>query len=415
MSDALTLQQLNQFMRRVVALNFNDPMWVSCEIAQVGESKGHHYLTLIQKDADGLAVIARADAACWRSTYVQLRRRLKKALDLLLQDGVAVRMQVQPEFHEVYGYKLIVKDIDPAYTIGQLALQRQATLDKLRQKDLLDKNGRLDLPPVLQRIAVLSSPTAAGLQDYYTQLADNPYQYAFRSTLFPTAMQSANTVPEMRKQLKAIAKRRAEFDAVVIIRGGGSRVDLLVFDDYDLARAVADCPLPVFTGIGHDIDQSVLDEVSYAALKTPTAVADFLVTYNVQFEQTLFDLARVLNRHGQQLIRHQQHQLDRLRQTIQLRSQHQLTQAATQLQHLTATLPRATQNLLAQQRTTLDHLDRSLQLLSPAEALRRGYAIVLHRGKVVTDPARLQRGDRLVTRTAGGTIESVVDQAESSV
>ena len=409
MSDAMSLQELHQFMRRVVALNFNDPVWVSCELAQVSESRGHHYLTLVQKDEAGIAIVARANAACWRSTHAQLRRRLKSALDLLLQEGVAVRLQVQPEFHEVYGYKLIVQDVDPSYTVGQLALQRQATLDKLRQKDLLERNGLLDLPPVLQRIAVLSSPTAAGLQDYYAQLAGNPYQYTLTSTLFPTAMQSVHTIPEMRKQLKAIAKRRAEFDAVVIIRGGGSRVDLLVFDDYDLAKAVAECPLPVFTGIGHDIDQSVLDAVSYAALKTPTAVADFLLQYNVQFEQTIFDLADLVQRRGRVLLRAQRDRLERQGQQLRLQALAQTREAATQLHYLTATLPRLAWQRTTDEEKTLAHLERAVRLVSPAEALRRGYSLTTFRGKVVTDPAQLKRGDRVRTRTAGGDFESVVD------
>ena len=407
--DALTLQELHQFMRRVVALNFNDPIWVSCELAQVSESRGHIYLTLVQKDDEGIAVVARGAAACWRSTYAQLRRRFKSSLDLLLQEGVAVRMQVQPEFHEVYGYKLIVQDLDPSYTVGQLALQRQATLDKLRKKDLLDKNGQLELPPVLQRIAVLSSPTAAGLQDYYAQLAQNPYQYRVKSTLFPTAMQSANTVPEMRKQLKAIAKRQDEFDAVVIIRGGGSRVDLLVFDDYNLAKAVAECPLPVFTGIGHDIDQSVLDAVSFGALKTPTAVADFLLQYNVQFEQTIYDLADEVRRAGTYRLRHQTQELDRLAEGLRLGARTHLLRAEHTLAQLQTQLPGAARRLAREAQSNLAHLEREVALLDPQAALRRGYTITTHKGKLVTDVGELKRGDRVRTQTAGGSFESVID------
>ena len=410
MQDALTLQELHQFMRRVVALNFNEPVWVSGELAQVSESRGHIYLTLVQKDEAGVAVVARGAAACWRSTYNSLRRKLKSALDLLLQEGVAVKMQVQPEFHEVYGYKLIVQDIDPSYTVGQLALQRQATLDKLDKKGLLDKNRRLELPPVLQRIAVLSSPTAAGLQDYQAQLAQNPYAYTVSSTLFPTAMQSANTIPEMRQQLKAIAKRRTEFDAVVIIRGGGSRVDLLVFDDYDLAKAVADCPLPVFTGIGHDIDQSVLDAVSHGALKTPTAVADYILQYNVQFEQAIFDMADDIRRAGLRRSQLATQQLGRLGEVLRLSTRTQLLRAAHTLDNLVSALPGAAQRLLREQHALLTHLEREVALLDPQTALRRGFSITTHRGKVVQDPRALKRGDRVTIEVAGGSFESVVER-----
>ena len=410
MQDALTLQELHQFMRRVVALNFNEPVWVSGELAQVSESRGHIYLTLVQKDEAGVAVVARGAAACWRSTYNSLRRKLKSALDLLLQEGVAVKMQVQPEFHEVYGYKLIVQDIDPSYTVGQLALQRQGTLDKLDKKGLLDKNRRLELPPVLQRIAVLSSPTAAGLQDYQAQLAQNPYAYTVSSTLFPTAMQSANTIPEMRQQLKAIAKRRTEFDAVVIIRGGGSRVDLLVFDDYDLAKAVADCPLPVFTGIGHDIDQSVLDAVSHGALKTPTAVADYILQYNVQFEQAIFDMADDIRRAGLRRSQLATQQLGRLGEVLRLSTRTQLLRAAHTLDNLVSALPGAAQRLLREQHALLTHLEREVALLDPQTALRRGFSITTHRGKVVQDPRALKRGDRVTIEVAGGSFESVVER-----
>lgn len=402
-----TLFQLNEFIRRILALNLAEALWITGEIGEAGTARGHWYLSLLQKDGEEGEIIARAEAVIWEKTYRQLRRRLGPDLEHLLQEGMSIRLKVRVDFHERYGLKLVIEDLDPAFTIGQLALQRRQTILALKRLGLMERNGLLPLPPVLQRIAVLSAETAAGYQDFRQQLAENPYGYGFRLRLFPTAMQGRHVETEMLDQLRRIASQHQQFDAVAIIRGGGARLDLSAFDSQALGEAIARFPLPVFTGIGHDIDETVADLVAHSALKTPTAVAAFILHHNLQFESILADYSRRLQGLARQSIHSQSLTLHQVDQQIRLPARQLIRQHLRLLDFISGEIPRLCRQHLRNTRRDLDQLEKMSRLLSVETALSRGFSITTTtEGKLVTSARELKKGDRITTRLRDGEVDS---------
>ncbi|MGI4863240.1 MAG: exodeoxyribonuclease VII large subunit [Janthinobacterium lividum] len=336
----LTLGALLMQVRAALQHRFPDSYWVVAEVAEMTRPRqqgGHCYLTLTEPaaGAEALGFTAQARATLWGSRYQQIAPAFAEATGQELRPGLRLLLRVKVTFHEQYGFSLDVLALDPSYTVGELARQRLATLRLLQEKDLLERQQRLTLPLGPQRLAVISSPTAAGLQDFVRQLEEAPYDFAV--TLFPATMQGESAPASIRAALDLVRPRRGQFDAVVLIRGGGSKTDLLAFDEYGLAAAVASFPLPVLTGIGHERDEAVVDLVAYRALKTPTAVAAFLVERLARLETLLLELAeRVADRSRQHLARHHAH-LQRLadasheaaRQQLR-RAQHELAQRSRQ-------------------------------------------------------------------------------------
>lgn len=249
-----TLYELNEYIRRIIALNLPAPVWVSCEIYQLNVSRGHRYLSLVQKAEGQDLIIAQSDAVLWQRQYRKLERKLGTGMQQLLSEGAAVLLQVSIDFSERYGLKLVIEDIDLSYTIGQLEQQRRATFERLKQEQLLARNRQVPLSLIPQRLAVISSPTAAGLEDLMRQLEQNEYGYQFQVRVFPAAMQGQNAPLEVAAQIRSIQSLTRPYDVIIIARGGGARLDLAAFDDYELCVAVAECPIPVLTGIGHEID-----------------------------------------------------------------------------------------------------------------------------------------------------------------
>lgn len=403
-----SLFELNEYIRRILALNLPDAIWVTCEIAQFNESRGNYFLELVEKSAEEDTLIARTEAAIWGSTYRKLRRKIGKKLVEILQEGLEVKLQVSVSFHERYGLKMVVEDVDPTYTLGKLALQRQQTIDRLEKEGKLYLNAQLELPTVLQKIAVLSSPSAAGLQDFENQVRFNPYHYHFQLDLYPTAMQGDRVSAEMRTQLKKIIKRADQYDVVVIIRGGGARLDLQAFSDYDLCAALADCPLPVLTGIGHDMDETVADNVAYQSLKTPTAVADFLVQHNASFEGELMLWAQRLGQISRLKWQEAESVLAQHTQVLQLRSENLMQQQQQVLHYLQEMLSPLSQIQVEQQKTNIDQLNQLLQLLDPAATLARGYSISIKEGKIVRSKTELSPSDEVEIRFNDGSVKSKI-------
>lgn len=406
--ESHSLYELNEFIRRVMHLNFPDTLWVRAEISQIKESRGQHYLTLIEKAADSERIIAQASAMIWGRTYTQLRKKLKGTLANLLQDGVEVLVQVQVEFEERYGLKLMIQDIDPSFTIGKLELKRQQILEDLSKAKLLDKNSQLPLTPVLQRIAILSSNSAAGLQDYLDQLQQNPYGYYFQNVLYPIAVQGVRVETELLSQLKKIAKKKDDFDAVVLIRGGGSKIDLGAFDSFELGKAVANFPLPVIVGIGHEIDETILDKVAHTSLKTPTAVADFLIRKALHFESWILEHKAYIHNAASSQLQAAQLQLEQAKNIVQLSGQGLLKEEQLILSQLQKQLPIVSKNHLKYEQTKLGQLKKIVQLLDPQTLLQKGYSQTYTKGKVITSTKQVKKGMELETRVADGTIRSKV-------
>lgn len=403
-----SLFELNEYIRRILALNLPDAVWVTCEIAQFNESRGNYFLELVEKSEEEDTIIARTEAALWGANYRQLRKKIGKKLVDILQEGLEVKVQVRISFHERYGLKMVIEDVDPTYTLGKLALKRQQTIERLEQEGKIDQNAQLELPTVLQRIAVLSSPTAAGLQDFENQVRFNPYHYQFQLDLFPTAMQGDRVSDEMRTQLRKITKREHLYDAVVIIRGGGARLDLQAFNEYDLCAALAECPLPILTGIGHDIDETVADIVAYQSLKTPTAVAEYLVQHNALFEGELIQLAQRLNQISQIELQQAVAELARYRQILALQSNSLLQQSEAEIKHLASLLSPLSRIKVEQEQISLAQLSQVLQLLDLEETLARGYSLSVKAGMIVQSKTELSPEDQIEIRFKDGSVNSKI-------
>ncbi len=406
--ESYTLYDLNEYIRQVMHLNFPDTIWVKAEVAQIKESRGQYYLTLIQKSEDSEKIIAQIDAMIWGQTYWLLRKKLKNTLSELLQEGLELLLNVRIEFNERYGLKLMIEDIDPTYTIGKLEIKRQQILEDLLKANLLNKNNQLDLPPVVQRLAVLSSNTAAGLQDYLAQMKNNAYGYSFRNILFSIAVQGINLEKELLAQLKKIALRKGEFDAVVIIRGGGSKIDLGGFDSFDLAKAVANFPLPIIVGIGHEIDETILDRVAHTSLKTPTAVAEFLIRKALHFESWLLENKAYLQNTAGMQLQEATATLQQLKRLLNLAAQGQIKEERFVLNQLTKHLPVVVKHHLKYEQTKLTQFNKICELLAPTAIMKRGYTQTYKDGKMLVSAKKVKEGMILETQFIDGVIKSKV-------
>lgn len=378
---SFSLYQLHEHLKRVVSFNMRQPIWINCEVAEVSNSKGNVFLSVVER-AD-YELKAKADAMIWRKDLSKINQKIGDSLWSILQVGRQVLLQVQVEFHEYHGLKLIIKDIDASVTIGQLELQRLQVLKKLKAEKFTELNQQLPTPLVWQRLAVVSSSNAAGLQDFFSQLNDNPYQYFFQCELFEAAMQGVHLSSEIIQQLQAIEKRKDEFDAIVIVRGGGARLDLMGFDDYELCVAIATTELPVLTGIGHDIDESLADLVAFQALKTPTAVADFLLHQTLLFESRL------------QTLQHK----------IQYSLQQKYQQEQSRIEQITLQLQTLAQNKWKAENKKLEALADKLQLLNPQHILKRGFgAVIDDSGAMISSVNQLKKDTTYTLHLTDGKV-----------
>ena len=359
--------------------------WVEAELSECRESRGHCYMELIQKDERSNTPIAKASAKCWANKWLTIRPYFERTTGQQLHAGMKVLLQVYPQFHEAYGFSWIVSDIDPTYTLGDMARKRQEIINKLKAEGVFDLQKELQLPLFCQRIAVISSETAAGYGDFCHQLEDNPYGLQFHPQLFPAIMQGEGVEQSIINALERIYNGE-DFDCVVIIRGGGGTADLSGFDTLSLAEHVANFPIPIITGIGHDRDESVLDMVSHTRVKTPTAAAALLIDH----------LRSVLD-----VINDAQNRIPRLFSLVRTRQE-------AKLDTLYARIPMLLERRLTSANHQLQLIDEKLRGFDPTLLLARGYSITLHHGKVVRDPKQLQPGDEIETRLEKGRILSKV-------
>lgn len=395
-----SLYELNEFLRRVVALNFSESVWVTAEIGQISLSRGHYYIRLLEKEADD--IIAELSAVVWASDFKRMQRVLGVATEGGLSEGLEVRLKGRLDFHERFGLKFIIEEIDPAYTIGKLEIQKRKLIAELQSEQLLGLNATLSPPSVWQRIAVISSETAAGWADFQNHISENMYAYRFDIQLFPSAMQGQYVEKELLKQLTRIESEKDRFDAVVIIRGGGAKLDLAVFDTPSVCRAVAKFPLPVLTGIGHEIDNTVLDMVAYTALKTPTAVADFLIEQNLQFESNLVEMGNFLNQYIQNRLYTEGGDLSRMGDFLQFQASFSLKNQGQKIEYYANELPKMVVQLLKFENNQLDNTLKIIDLMSIESILNRGFSITRKNGKVISSVNEVQKGDEIETQILDG-------------
>lgn len=402
-----SLSYLTTFVRRVLALNLSEALWVKAELAQVNQSRGHIFLSLIEKSENSDTIIAQVEAVIWNSQLRHIIGKHGNEIAGLLQSGFEVKLKVTADYHDRHGFKLIVSDIDPVHTIGKLAQQRQISIQQLNAEALLEKQSQLTFPQAAQRIAVISSETAAGYADFCQQLLQNPAQYNFELTLFPASMQGELAPTEISHALRKIERRKAYFDLIVIIRGGGARMDLLAFDDLNLCKIIANTSLPVLTGIGHETDKVLIDYVAHKSLKTPTAVATFLLDHLASFENQILHLGASIYRIAQEIIQHNHRLLDQKGNELQFTANRILTNEVAMLQQAASTLPLLGQQLLQLEKQKLLQKQTELAALDPNEILKRGYAILSVNGKIIRSIAGIPENEVIFVQLSNG-IEKLV-------
>jgi exodeoxyribonuclease VII large subunit len=403
-----TLLELNQFLKRIVVANLPEPIWVTCEIMQIGNSRGHYYIDLIEKDEITQQIVAQSQAVMWSGTYYRLKKKIGANFNNLLQSGIQVMVQVKVDFSERYGLKLVIENMDPAYTLGQMEMQRQATIEQLKKEKLLVKNSQLTLPKIPQRIAVISSVKAAGLQDFLEELTNNQYGYDIKYRLFEAAMQGQFSEKEIVGALQNIDLQKRDFDAVVLIRGGGSKLDLSGFDSLRLCQTLANFPLPILTGIGHEIDESISDLVAHTSLKTPTAVATFLVERFLNYELEISQLYQLIQQETQSVLNRNNQFLEQIEQNVKYATKTKLFNTERMVDYIDNEIPKLVKSRLRMASSQLALIEKTVELLNPETMLKRGFSMVTKDGKIITSKKLLNKNDIIETHFADGKVDARV-------
>ena len=431
MVNHLSLYELNSLVRDVISMSLPDSYWVEAELSEAREGYGGHcYMELIEKDEHSNTPIAKAHASCWRNRWMLLKPQFERVTGQRIHAGMKVLLKVHAQFHENYGFSWIVDDIDPTYTMGDMARKRMEIIQTLKKEGVFDLQKELKLPMFCQRIAVISSATAAGYGDFCNQLADNGYGLQFSTALFAATMQGEGVEQSVISALNRINEEWENWDCVVIIRGGGATSDLSGFDTLALAENVANFPLPIITGIGHERDESVLDMISFQRVKTPTAAAAFLVDHltevyariedaqeaivnyvkrrlqveRMKFERlstqipTLFSLVKV----------RQSNRLDQLLNRLKVKAERIPADGLHRLEMLEARLKEPVARKLERELHRIDMLSQRAIAQDPERLLSRGYSITLKDGKSIKDASQLKAGDEIETRFAKGVAKAVV-------
>lgn len=452
--ESVSLKEYLSVVHRAISACVEPDVWVRAEVSELKvNGNGHCYLTLIEKEQSGrMNVCAKASAIIWANVYNMVASMFESVAHQPLQRGMNVLVRVSPNFHEAYGFSLIISDVDPTFTLGDMARKRQEVVDKLKADGVWDMNRELVLPDLPLRIAVISSETAAGFGDFINQLEQNPRQFKFAWRLFPAIMQGADAPASIMNALDQIFEVADQFDVVAIVRGGGASADMLAFDDYELASSCAQFPLPILSGVGHERDTCVVDMVAWQRCKTPTAVGAFLVdraemayTRLCNAQQALADsVRRMLETENKRLeysavalsksvpltLMAENNKLASLTSALKMSVSSQCQDAKGQLDSVVVafrsavkvklngaqvqveaqrkSLQHAVVALLAAQQGKLLLLDQKVNLLSPQSLLKKGYSLTLKNGKIVRSVGDAQPGDVLETLLADGTVKSVV-------
>lgn len=430
----LSISQLTEQIKLVLENELQPVYWVVGELADFRQApQGHVYFELVEKQ--GNQVLAKIRSNLWQFTYRSVSAKFESVTGTSLKNGMKVLAQVSVSYHPVFGLSVNVKDIDPSFSLGERARVRQETIDRLTQEGLIRLNGQLPLPRVIQRIAVISSATAAGYGDFVNQLEQNPYGYRVYHRLFNSLMQGNEAVSSLLSALESVESEntKSSFDAVVIIRGGGAQLDLDCFDDYRLAAQIAKFPLPIFTGIGHERDETIADLVAHTRLKTPTAVAEFLLSGFREFEENLGLALQRIDRATRSNLREENqkiHQLSiRVRslatQKISLESEKVHTYfkrieqssksisryASFQLEAIEKNLAKSFDRFIKTQDEKLLHIDVLLKQHDPKILFQKGYTRTERKGKPI-HLVQLKAGDELITYTSDQKISSTLTKIE---
>lgn len=425
-----SLLELNGLVKNAVRNAFPETCWIRAEMSdvRVNIGSGHCYLEFIEKHPVSGQTVARARASIWAKTFRMLKPYFEGETGQVFTSGLKVLVKVSVDFHELYGFSLTVLDIDPAYTLGDMMRRRLEIIRRLQEEGVFSLNKELDFPVLPQRIAVITSPTAAGYEDFLNQLVHNKRGYVFYPKLFPAVMQGEKTEESIIAALERIYCQADKFDVVVIIRGGGSTSDLNSFDSYLLACHCAQFPLPIITGIGHERDDTVIDLVAHTRAKTPTAVAERLISVVEEAENEILFLQQQCIELTRESLQEKQTRLqligmrlpslvsrllERHHAVLQLVGQKLpgvvrscIDSKCSELDTMGLRLRNASDSLLTKKRNELQLVEQFIRMASPDYILRRGYTLTIKEGRIVKHVTEISSGEEIVTRFADGEIRS---------
>ena len=410
-----SLLELNARVRDALQEALPERYWVRAEISEARiHPSGHCYLELIEKEESTGRTVAKARATIWATTFRLLRPWFEQSTGQLFTSGIKILVLVSPVFHELYGYSLTIHDIDPTYTLGDAARRRAAILQQLRDEGVADMNKELVWPPLPQRFAIISSPSAAGYGDFMNQLQNNPYGYRVYTALFPASMQGEQTERSIIEALDRIACHEGLFDGVVIIRGGGATSDLNSFDSYPLAPDVAQFPLPAITGIGHERDDTVTDLVANTRVKTPTAAAEWIIARLHEADLHVAGLSLSISEAVRDRLQREKQTLQRTTSALPMLVERRILNERHKSELWLEQIKHALRSRLDAERSRLDQLATTVELVSPQSLLQRGYSLTLHQGRVVKSVTDLAPGETIETLLADGSVVSRVETTQSS-
>ncbi|MBX2843433.1 MAG: exodeoxyribonuclease VII large subunit [Flammeovirgaceae bacterium] len=397
-----TLLQLNKSVQKLVH-GINKDFWITAEVSNV-QLNAHCYMELVQKE--GERIVAKSRAMIWASQLAVIGVKLGDNLSDLLKNGTKLLLQVRVTFHEIHGMSMVVSDIDPSYTIGELELKRLETIKQLEDLGLIDLQKSLEIPVVIQKIAVVSSQDAAGFTDFMNQLTLNDFGYMFSCTLFQTAVQGEKVEKEILIQLGKI--NSDDFDVVILIRGGGSKLDLEVFNSYAISEFIANMDIPVITGIGHQRDETVCDLVAHTAMKTPTAAAEFIIQRSLIFETRISSVFENILGHANAIIQNQKIVLQEFKGGISRNAMNKIHQEKLTISNEKLLMTKNLQFIFERNKSKVNQISKQIENLDPHKVLKRGYSLTLKDGKIINLEDEIIAGDPITTITASKEIESIV-------
>lgn len=455
MADHLTLLQLNEQIKNKIQHSFPDTYWVIAEISEIRTVRsGHCYLELIEKDANSNSIVAKTRATIWAFTYRMLKPYFETTTNQSLESGLKILIKVSIEFQEVYGFSLNIKDIEPSFTLGDIAKKKLEIIRQLEEEGIIDMNKEIEISNLPQKLAIISSPTAAGYEDFIKQIDNNPSGFKIYHHLFAAIMQGDDAEDSIISALERIYEHEATFDAVILIRGGGSTADLMCFDSYLLAVNLAQFPIPVITGIGHERDESIADIVAHTSLKTPTAVADFIIDLFENSIAYLYDLQAQVISITQHVISNKKHRLELAIRALEpiatkalIKQKHKTAELAQQMNFtvksffenqqlffshvkesihyhtkrqvqvklqkthfLKAQLKLEVASFLKNKKQELTLAEKTTSLSSPKNILEKGFSISYANGKPIKNSKDLKVGDKIVTQLNKGEVISRVEK-----
>lgn len=406
--QVFSLLEVTKSVQRTIAKRYARTYWIKAEMNKLNHytHSGHAYPDLVEKK-DG-KIVAEMRGTIWRSTYQRINAEFVKYLGEPIKDGVSLIFEASITYHPMYGMGLNIVDIDVSYVLGELEKEKKESIAKLKKEGLFDRNKKVPFPLLPKRIAIISVETSKGLSDFYKIIRNNPWGYKLECTLYPALLQGDKSIPSILNQLASIRDQMEEFDAVTIIRGGGGEVGLASYNNYQLAKAVAEFPLPVLTGIGHATNETVCEMVAYKNAITPSNLAEFLL-------QHFHDFSNILRAAEQQIAYRVERKFSAEREkisysinTINWRSQNLMQRANQIIENNKVQVIAGSNRIFEEQRRHIANSKTIIKLADPVTILNKGFAMVWHNGKIVTSSTQINEGDTIVNQLRDGEVQSKV-------